>query len=115
MNPDDPARLARLERQVAFLLRHAGIDPDLAAGEVAGASTFGSPSDIFSSAAASTAAVGAGVPAGAVPESSQYPPALTAALERGNKIEAIKLYRELTGVSLREAKAAVDAMGRGGR
>jgi ribosomal protein L7/L12 len=30
------------------------------------------------------------------------------ALRRGNKIEAIKLYRELTGVGLAEAKEAID-------
>jgi len=30
------------------------------------------------------------------------------ALRRGNKIEAIKIYRELTGVGLAEAKQAVE-------
>ena len=30
------------------------------------------------------------------------------ALRRGNKIEAIKIYRELTGVGLAEAKDAID-------
>jgi len=30
------------------------------------------------------------------------------ALRRGNKIEAIKLYRELTGAGLAEAKDAID-------
>lgn len=33
-----------------------------------------------------------------------------ALLERGNKIEAIKKYRELTGVDLREAKEAVERL-----
>lgn len=33
-----------------------------------------------------------------------------AALRDGNKIEAIKLYRELTGVGLKDAKDAVEAM-----
>lgn len=33
------------------------------------------------------------------------------ALLRGDKIEAIKLYREATGVGLKEAKDAVEAMG----
>lgn len=33
------------------------------------------------------------------------------ALKRGNKIEAIKLLREQTGVGLKEAKDAVDASG----
>ncbi len=31
-------------------------------------------------------------------------------LQRGNKIEAIKMYREATGVGLAEAKAAVEAI-----
>lgn len=35
-------------------------------------------------------------------------PQLQDALRRGNKIEAIKIYRELTGVGLAEAKEAVD-------
>lgn len=35
-------------------------------------------------------------------------PQVQDALRRGNKIEAIKIYRELTGVDLAEAKDAVD-------
>ena len=35
-------------------------------------------------------------------------PQLQAALRAGNKIEAIKIYRELTGVGLAEAKQAID-------
>ena len=35
-------------------------------------------------------------------------PQVQDALRRGNKIEAIKLYRELTGVGLAEAKQAID-------
>ena len=35
-------------------------------------------------------------------------PQIQDALRRGNKIEAIKLYRELTGVGLAEAKDAID-------
>ena len=35
-------------------------------------------------------------------------PQVQEALRRGNKIEAIKIYRELTGVGLAEAKQAVD-------
>jgi hypothetical protein len=36
-------------------------------------------------------------------------PQIQEALRRGNKIEAIKIYRELTGVGLAEAKQAVEA------
>jgi ribosomal protein L7/L12 len=35
-------------------------------------------------------------------------PQVQEALRRGNKIEAIKIYRELTGVGLVEAKQAID-------
>jgi hypothetical protein len=35
-------------------------------------------------------------------------PQIQDALRRGNKIEAIKLYRELTGVGLAEAKSVID-------
>lgn len=35
-------------------------------------------------------------------------PQIQEALRRGDKIEAIKLYRELTGVSLAEAKQVID-------
>lgn len=38
-------------------------------------------------------------------------PQLQAALQSGNKIEAIKIYRELTGVGLAEAKGAIDKAG----
>ena len=35
-------------------------------------------------------------------------PEIQDALRRGNKIEAIKIYREMTGVGLAEAKDAID-------
>ena len=35
-------------------------------------------------------------------------PQVQEALRRGNKIEAIKIYRELTGTGLAEAKNAID-------
>lgn len=39
-----------------------------------------------------------------------FSPQIQEALRRGNKIEAIKIYRELTGVGLAEAKQAIDGM-----
>ena len=39
-------------------------------------------------------------------------PEVQAALRNGNKIEAIKIYRQLTGVGLAEAKDAIDKAGR---
>jgi len=38
-------------------------------------------------------------------------PQIQAAIRGGNKIEAIKIYRELTGVGLAEAKQAIDRAG----
>ena len=38
-------------------------------------------------------------------------PQIQDALRRGNKIEAIKIYRELTGVGLAEAKEAIERAG----
>ncbi len=35
-------------------------------------------------------------------------PQIQQALRNGNKIEAVKLYREMTGVGLAEAKKAID-------
>ncbi|HEY4384226.1 MAG TPA: ribosomal protein L7/L12 [Ktedonobacteraceae bacterium] len=46
-------------------------------------------------------------------EFEQEPPAISVIREEllaGNKIKAIKLYRELYGVGLKEAKDAVDSM-----
>ena len=41
--------------------------------------------------------------------SSGLPPPVVDALQRGEKIQAIRLMREITGVGLKEAKDAVDA------
>ena len=38
-------------------------------------------------------------------------PAIIDALQRGNKITAIKIYREQTGVGLKEAKDYIDSLG----
>ena len=45
--------------------------------------------------------------------SSQQEEQIRTLISAGNKIAAIKLYRELTGVGLKEAKDAVEAMERG--
>jgi ribosomal protein L7/L12 len=44
------------------------------------------------------------------PNSTERSPQIQEALRRGDKIGAIKIYRELTGVGLAEAKQAVEAM-----
>ncbi len=75
MDPSDVDRIVRLERQVDFLFRRLGIDPDLALAQ----------DDVL-------------------------PAALYDAIARGKMIEAIKIYRETTGVGLKQAKDAVEAM-----
>lgn len=42
------------------------------------------------------------------PSDPAFSPQIQDALRRGNKIEAIKIYREMTGVGLAEAKQAID-------
>jgi ribosomal protein L7/L12 len=42
-----------------------------------------------------------------------FSPQIQEALRRGNKLEAIKIYRELTGVGLAEAKQAVERLNQG--
>jgi large subunit ribosomal protein L7/L12 len=46
----------------------------------------------------------------ALGQDDALPPALYDAIGRGKLIEAIKIYREATGVGLKEAKDAVDAI-----
>ena len=75
MDSSDTDRIVRLERQVDFLFRRLGIDPELA-----------------------------------LADDGELPSALYDAIARGKLIQAIKIYRETTGVGLKEAKDAVDAM-----
>jgi ribosomal protein L7/L12 len=96
MQPDDEARLARLERQVSYLLEHLGLNADIAADGGAGFGYAAMP-----------------VPGPPGPLSGMtIPPQLAAALQGGKMIEAIKICRGMTGMGLKEAKAAVEAMAR---
>ena len=82
--PDDAERIDRLERQVQYLLRYVGVDADIAAAD--------------------NAAFGAGpLPASASPE-------VVALVRAGKPIQAIKLYRQMTGAGLKEAKDAIDCL-----
>jgi ribosomal protein L7/L12 len=54
-------------------------------------------------------------PAAVLPQMEQQSQAISNALMAGNKILAIKLYREQYGVGLKEAKDAIDAMERQNR
>ena len=77
-------RLAAIEAKLDLLLAHLGIDLDAAYALSAQSPTDRIPANVAD-------------------------PVLE--LVRGDKpIQAIKLYRELTGVTLREAKAAVDQL-----
>jgi ribosomal protein L7/L12 len=134
MNSGELARLARTERQVAFLFQHFGLDPAAADGtSAAPASGFGlTPADTFGISPAETfsAPVTAGYAAQPAPGYAAQPapgfpappaavdpgasPAVLAAIASGKLIVAIKLYRELTGMGLKEAKLAVEAIQRNG-
>jgi hypothetical protein len=141
MNPDESTRLELLERQVAFLFRHLGLNPNLTGSDPGQPSTFGAPAEVFgtprsygegrptafappafSSAPPQTFPPPQAPPgpaaqpvpvAGLVPGPADCPPAVMEAIQRGKLIVAIKIYRELTGLGLREAKAAVDGWARG--
>jgi len=79
-------RIRALEAQVAQLMAHVGL-----------AAPTGPPP-------------GWGAPT-AAPGAMGMPADIVELARSGNKIEAIKRYRELTGVGLREAKDAIDALG----
>jgi ribosomal protein L7/L12 len=75
-------RLARLEQQVRLLSERLEV-----------------PCPTFASVVAAPGQLDGGVPAGVV-----------SLARSGNKIAAIKLFRELTGAGLREAKEVVDSL-----
>jgi ribosomal protein L7/L12 len=88
-------RLARLESALASLQAQVAA---LTTGAVAagGAVPYaGNPGDLS---------------AGALPADGAWLQEVRRLKEGGNKIEAIKLYREHTGLGLKEAKDAVDGM-----
>jgi len=84
-NADVYQRLAELEAQVRYLYEHAGLQ--MPAGALA-------HTELPTFAAAS--------------QGSAIPVDVQQALSSGNKIAAIKAYREATGASLSEAKAVLD-------
>jgi ribosomal protein L7/L12 len=83
---DHGRRIAALERKVAELYERLGQAEPVSGG-------FGFDSDEPASVSAAE------------------DPRLIELLQTGNKIGAIKLYRELTGAGLKEAKDAVEEMG----
>jgi hypothetical protein len=89
-------RIARLESQVTYLLNYLELDPDITAS---GATPFPRSGGAMPP-----------VPQMGIPQGDLFPPDFYDYLRRGKKINAIKIYRQVTGASLVEAKAAVEAM-----
>jgi ribosomal protein L7/L12 len=93
MSNDDSERLARLEYKVDYLIAYLGLDPaDIAAGRM----PSGSQLDVAPASELDGAALGP----------------VYDAVRRGKKIQAIKLYRDITGARLATAKDAVDQLAR---
>lgn len=90
---DHGQRIAKLEAQVAELTRRLGASDADASSAAQEASGFTFASDASADSALDDPRIGEMVAA-------------------GNKIGAIKLYRELTGEGLKEAKDAVDELSR---
>jgi hypothetical protein len=126
MLQDLAARMARIEEHLA---RTSGYEP---AGQPMGTGAGAAgPQDDFSFGSAPASFGSARVSSGPVPTSfgsvpgqagpmaqppgpgSPLPPDLVALARSGKAIKAIQLYRELTGVSLKEAKQVVDQAIRG--
>jgi ribosomal protein L7/L12 len=88
---DHGQRIAKLEAQVAELTRRLGATAADARAEAQEASGFTFASD-------------------APEEDAANDPRILELVAAGNKIGAIKLYRELTGTGLAEAKTAIEAL-----
>ncbi len=86
---DHGHRIAKLEAQVAELTKRLGTTDSEARAEAQEASGFTFASD-------------------ASDDSALEDPQVVEMVGSGNKIGAIKRYRELTGVGLAEAKTAID-------
>jgi hypothetical protein len=95
MDLESAQRIEHLEYQVAVLYRHLGLNP--ADGLLSPAPQDAAP---------------AGGPSGADP---RLPREFYDAIARDKKIQAIKIYREVTGVGLKQAKDFVDNWVREGR
>jgi ribosomal protein L7/L12 len=98
---NEAERIDRLEQRVDYLIRYLGISPADIMDDVlrggAGPLDFGAPRQDGPSRS---------------PGSDWIPEALYGALRQGKTIEAIKIYRSVTGAGLKEAKAAVERIAR---
>jgi len=101
MDFETEQRIARLEQQVALLHQHLGLTGQ---EEFVPPASFLPPPHV------------PGEPQDSVPGQPQttidprLPPSFHIALQSGRTISAIKIYREVTGVGLKEAKDYVEAL-----
>ena len=91
---DLKARVARLEAAVASLQAQVAAG---ATGGAVGGIPYGAPSPVVPS-------------AGALPAEGAWLAEVRALKQRGKLIEAIKLYRQNTGLGLKESKDAVEGL-----
>lgn len=82
MDLETAQRIERLEYQIAVLYRHLGLDPNTGSAE----------------------------PRDAVPGDPRLPREFYDALEQRKLIQAIKIYREVTGAGLKDSKDYVDGL-----
>ncbi|MBR7834723.1 ribosomal protein L7/L12 [Actinospica durhamensis] len=101
MDLETAQRIERLEYVVGMLCRQLGLNPDVL---LSGQATLSRISDAVPPGYTAPAAKPTGGPAGA----PNLPPEFYEYLRQGRKIQAIKVYREATGVGLKAAKDFVD-------
>jgi Ribosomal protein L7/L12 C-terminal domain len=106
MDLETAQRIERLEYQVAMLYRHLGLN---GGEEYLPPPPFLPPPNAIGT-EPQDAVPGFPAPAPADPRDPRLPAAFFDALSAGKKIQAIKLYREATGVGLKEAKDYVDSL-----
>jgi Ribosomal protein L7/L12 C-terminal domain len=102
------ARLARLERRTDEIADHVGLPPEPARTAVANVYAPAASANVLMSAGGTEA-----VQRGAAEPAPTDSAGVLSLLAAGKKINAIKLYRQETGVGLKEAKDAVETMERG--
>lgn len=103
----DSERILRLEQQVARLYQHLGLNPD-GDGPLGAPPAWGQPiNDAVPGAASAPYSPYANLP---------LPPSFDEAIRQGKLIAAIKIYRQVTGADLKEAKETCEEIARrGGR
>lgn len=113
MDLETAQRIERLEAQVAMLLHHLGLNgreeflPPPPYLPPPGAPTAFEPQDAVVGMGTGT---GPGSGMSSMPRDPRLPPAFFEAMAANKKIQAIKIYRENTGVGLKEAKDYVDSL-----